>query len=193
MSVVELAIDFSSADSYLAFGPTLDLVCDIDAELCLHPFRVELTRIDHVDENSSVEMRHQFVRNSYRELNVVRYARVQKLPPLRTNPYEDTSTALKGLALANKSDSTLGVLYAERIFLSYWHDSKFDIEDTECVLECLEEVGVSATSNQLAQTDLTLIREELQGKGVIGVPMYLVKGEVFQGRQHLPWIRELLT
>lgn len=38
----------------------------------------------------------------------------------------------------------------------------------------------------------TLLDEELRGRGLFGVPAYVVEEEVFYGRQHLPMIRWIL-
>ena len=189
--MIQLAIDFSSADSYLALDPTSKIADEIGVELHLIPYRVELTRIDSVDENTPIATKHQYVRNLYREKNVARYAKVQDLPPLRSDPYEDTSLALNGLMLANESGFAVGSKFAELVFQRYWHEN-LHIENPQVIITCLNEVGVDASSVDMKEVDHRVLREEYREKGVMGVPMYLVKGEVFQGRQHLPWIRELL-
>ena len=124
-------------------------------------------------------------------MNVARYARIQGLPPLRSEPYEDSTLALKGLHLANQGSFDLGVDYATRIFSGYWHE-QLNIVSCEVILGCLAKVGLEVTEADLVAVDLSETRTVYESKGVMSVPMYLVKGELFQGRQHLPWIRELL-
>lgn len=192
MPLIELAIDFSSADSYLAFNATQALVDDLAVEFHVLPYRVELSRIEQVEEHDSVSVRHQQVRNRYREMNAARYAAVQNLPPLRKDPYEDTTLALEGLVVANQAGFDVGIRFAELIFRRYWHES-LDIEVRNQICSCLQECGVDGANTLLTASNLQSVRDELEEKGVMSVPMYLVKGELFQGRQHLPWIRELIA
>ena len=192
MPLIELAIDFSSADSYLAFNATQALVDDLAVEFHVLPYRVELSRIEKVEEHDSVSVRHQQVRNRYREINAARYAAVQNLPPLRKDPYEDTTLALEGLVVANQAGFDVGIRFAEMIFRRYWHES-LDIEVRDQICSCLQEAGVDEANTLLTASNLQSVRDELEEKGVMSVPMYVVKGELFQGRQHLPWIRELIA
>ena len=192
MPLIELAIDFSSADSYLAFNATQALVVDLAVEFHVLPYRVELTRIEQAGDHDSVSVRHQQVRNRYREMNTARYAAVQNLPPLRKDPYEDTTLALEGLVVANRAGFEVGIRFAEMIFRRYWHES-LDIESRNQICSCLQECGIDEANTLLTASNLQSVRDKLEEKGVMSVPMYVVKGELFQGRQHLPWIRELIA
>lgn len=192
MPLIELAIDFSSADSYLAFNATRALVNDLAVEFHVLPYRVELSRIEHVGDHESVSVRHQQVRNRYREMNAARYAAVQNLPPLRTDPYEDTTLALGGLVVANQAGFDVGIRFAEMIFRRYWHES-LAIDERNEIHSCLYECGIAESDSKLNDANLLSVRDELEEKGVMSVPMYVVNGELFQGRQHLPWIQELLS
>ena len=192
MPLIELAIDFSSADSYLAFNATQALANDLAVEFHVLPYRVELSRIEQVKDHDSVAVRHQQVRIRYREMNAARYAAVQNLPPLRKDPYEDTTLALKGLVVANQAGFDIGIRFAEMIFRRYWHES-LAIEERNQICSCLQDCGVDKADTRLTASNLQSVREELEEKGVMSVPMYVVKGELFQGRQHLPWIRELIA
>lgn len=191
MQLIELVIDFSSAESYLAFNATQALAREIDVELHVLPYRVELSRIESGREDDSVALRHQQVRNKYREMNAARYAAVQNLPPLRENPYEDTTLALKGLVVANQVGFDIGNQFAELIFHQYWHEN-LEIDDFEVVASNLRDIGFRDPSAELTRSKLQGVRDELESKGVMSVPMYVVQGELFQGRQHLPWIRDLV-
>ena len=192
MPLIELAIDFSSADSYLAFNATQAVVNDLAVEFHVLPYRVELSRIEQVEDHDSVAVRHQQVRNRYREMNAARYAAVQNLPPLRIDPYEDTTLALKGLVVANQAGFDVGIRFAEMIFHRYWHES-LSIEDPNEICLCLDECAIDDSDKKLNAANLQSVRDELEEKGVMSVPMYVIKGELFQGRQHLPWIRELIA
>ena len=188
---LELAVDFTSADSYLALQPTRALCQDLKVRLKLVPFRVELTKISEMKEGSPVSLRHQYVRNTYRELNAARYAKVQNLPDLRSDPYENSTSALKGLVIANHKSFSVGFQYAADVFRQYWHEG-LNLEDEDVLLSCLQKHGISANVQTLDNIDLDTIREEYQERGVMSVPMYLLQGQLFHGREHLPWISELM-
>ena len=192
MPLIELAIDFSSADSYLAFNATQAVVNDLAVEFHVLPYRVELSRIEQVEDHDSVAVRHQQVRNRYREMNAARYAAVQNLPPLRKDPYEDTTLALEGLLVANQAGFDVGIRFAELIFRRYWHES-LAIDEHDKIYSCLHECGIADSDSKLNDANLQSVRDELEEKGVMSVPMYVVNGELFQGREHLPWIKEMLV
>ena len=43
------------------------------------------------------------------------------------------------------------------------------------------------------RAELDSLRTVLEAEGVFNAPMYLVEGQTFQGREHLPMIRWLLS
>jgi 2-hydroxychromene-2-carboxylate isomerase len=53
--------------------------------------------------------------------------------------------------------------------------------------------GVAAYLEGEGRADLERICREAEEKGVFGVPSFIVDGELFWGREHLPDIRERLA
>jgi 2-hydroxychromene-2-carboxylate isomerase len=108
-------------------------------------------------------------------------------------------------------DSTLaacGMLYAKRQgeeALRRYHDLTFerfwkrdlDIEDSNVMAAVLAEAGAdpidfAAYLAGEGRTELDRICRAAEAVGVFGVPSFIVDGELFWGREHLPDIRAML-
>ena len=194
MSDILLSIDFTSADCYLALKPTRELVAELGTQCELVPFRVEQSPPPTITEDSDRAERHQALRVQYRQMNTQRYAKVQGITHLRDDYYHDSTVALYGLALANQISIETGWTYAESVFKDYWAGN-LEIESQQAIKSRLQSLALGAASLDLSRAAETLQqqRERLEGQGVFGVPTYLVNGEMYQGRQHLPLIRSILT
>ena len=73
-----------------------------------------------------------------------------------------------------------------------------DIEDIEVVKQCLSSAGVDSSEFESFATGEGKIMHDniLETRfdaGMYGVPTYVVGDEVFFGREHLPYIRWLLS
>jgi len=109
-------------------------------------------------------------------------------------------------------DSTLaacGMLYAKRqgdAVLRRYHDITFerfwkrelDIEHRDVIGAVLAEAGAdaadfSAYSAGEGKEELDRICRAAEAIGVFGVPSFVVDGELFWGREHLPDIRAMLA
>lgn len=86
--------------------------------------------------------------------------------------------------------------YLRAVFRSYWAGDLAP-EDFEAVALIVERVGGNAAafrawSDEEGPVVVAEIAKDLASRGVTGVPGYLVQGEFFQGRQHLPMIAWIL-
>jgi 2-hydroxychromene-2-carboxylate isomerase len=106
-----------------------------------------------------------------------------------------------------RSDTALiGMLYARRRgALRPYHDLVFDrfwrrdlnIDDASAIADALQQAGVDASAftgfeRGEGRTELARIMDEAHEIGVFGVPSFVVGGELYWGREHLPDIRRIL-
>ena len=86
--------------------------------------------------------------------------------------------------------------YVETAFLKTFRDVA-DVESLSGLQVVLEESGFQSTGLdhflENEAPDLETAREEIMDSGVFNAPAFVVDGEVFHGREHLPLIRWMLT
>ncbi len=188
--MIKLAIDFTSAQSYLALSPTVALAEEIDAPLIVLPYRVPVTRRPQRPAGEeTVKERHARVRAEYTAADIARYARVQGIELAARAEDVDSTIALSGLLWANHENK--GVEYAQAVFRKFWQGT-LALDDAEAIVSILDTCGAPGFDGKPAAA-LEEVRDVLAEKGVFTVPMYVVDGQTFLGRQHLPMIRWLLT
>lgn len=189
-NTIVVAIDFTSADSYLALNPAIALAHELDLALSLQPFRVSPSPIPSETRGENDAQRHKRIRAQYRQLDTKRYAQTRGIELLADPIGVDPTLAHFGLLLA--SNRGVGSEYAQIVFQEFWKN-ELDLEREEEIVNVLRRVGVGRTQFlKEMQLRLSEIREDLLSREVFSVPTFLVKGERFIGRQHIPMIRTLL-
>jgi 2-hydroxychromene-2-carboxylate isomerase len=86
--------------------------------------------------------------------------------------------------------------YHDIVFDRFWK-RELDIEDPEVVSAVLTEAGAdtaafAAYAAREGPSEVEEICRAAEAKGVFGVPTFVVDGELFWGREHLPDIRTML-
>ena len=189
--MILLALDFTSASSYLAIGPAVALSEEIGVDLLLQPFRVPQVPAPTRVQNESMSERHQRIRAEYRSADLERYAEVQGIR-LEIAPYGIDPTLAHG-ALLVANEHGVGIEFARRVFTSFW-EGRLDIESSTEIRNVLE--GLDAEFNpsmDLLHAQLDEVRSTLEEQEIYSVPTFLVEGERFIGRQHFPMIRSMLS
>ena len=107
----------------------------------------------------------------------------------------DSTLAAVGMLYAKRQGSE--VLHHDLTFERFWQ-RELDIEDSGVVGAVLEEAGVDTAgfSAYLAgegREELDRICRAAEAIGVFGVPSFVLDGELFWGREHLPEIRAILA
>ena len=77
-------------------------------------------------------------------------------------------------------------------YQAYWAD-QLDLNDATVIANLLEESGYDAAEfngSYLEKLDEHQLASE--DRGVIDTPAYVIEEQVFIGREHLPWLREIL-
>lgn len=198
---IALYSDYKSPYAYLAVAAADALARDFGAEIQWRPYILDIPAYlgaANVDDDGNVlsEARnaHQWRRVKYSYMDVRRYANREGL------------TIRGPRKIFNSMTAGVGMLYAQAqgVFRPY-HDLTFerffkrelDIEDVAAVGAVLAEAGADVTSWDTYATgdgpdDVKRIQDEAEEMGVFGVPTFVLDGEIFWGREHLPVIQEML-
>ena len=186
---IELAFDFTSAASLLAFKPACTLADDLGVAIDWLPFPTQTRAPAPASENETASDRHLRVRAAYVARDTARYARVQGIEMNRDAQGVDSALARAGCLWANRHG--VGRAYVEHTLLPFWA-ARLDIEDAGAIADVLAELGAPQFAGHDAK-ELATHQAALAERGVFNVPTFLVRGQQFVGRQHLPMIRWLLT
>ncbi len=188
---IAIYIDFKSPHAYLAMRPTLALLAEHPRlEAAWLPFD---TRQKPVPQAKAVENRsesHFRVRAEARQATHLYYADVLGVP--MSFPQDPGETTLALAALCDCQTDPLPFINAA--FHAYWVNHA-DLNDEGTVRGLLADCGLDADGFS-PRDALTKLEQTIASAGELGVidtPAYLVADQLFIGREHLPWIRELLS
>lgn len=179
-------IDFKSPDCYLALAPTLAMIEHTGCRVRWLPLRVRERELPKDSHDPALTASHGRVRRAYQQRINQHYASLQGLSlEGPTNPH-GTDAALAAL-LGSEDDTTP---FVQAAFNAYWRDgANLDSPQTVTKLwrSCL---------SQPASIDIEALdrhQADAETAGIPDAPAYVLGGELFIGRAHLPWLRELLT
>ena len=186
--MLDIFIDFKSPAAYLALKPTLALLQEENIEARFRPFRVRERDVPQIAEHENVGDTHRQVRAQSRRKVFLHYAEVQGIEmnfPAERSPAD---LALGVLALINGSQ----IAFVEACFVAYWRDNA-DLDDATIVAKLIADAGVTLGDDlSKAHAALEMALDAAEEVGAVDTPGYLVKEQMFVGREHLPWIRQLL-
>jgi len=190
MTSIDIYIDFKSPAAYLALAPTRALLKSTGTRATWHPFNTRLSTIPEQRADENKGEKHRRVRALARRDVHLLYAEVQNLPMVfQDEPFEAE------LALAVLQSLDKGVdAFIDAAFKAYWQDLQ-DLNDPVVVAALLQDLKLNIPLPDTQSVNQILDEAALaaQDNGVIEAPGYVVAGQVFIGREHLPWIEELLA
>jgi 2-hydroxychromene-2-carboxylate isomerase len=195
---LSIAIDFKSPSAYLAFGPITALAEQRGINIDWQPFVVSSAKDHSIDSVSTGRgAQHRRVRAEYIERDIIRYAADRGLTIRGLHRQTDSTLAAIGLLWTRHAAPGLADGYVQRVFERYWRED-LDIENDCAVRVLLEDLGVPAAdfpayARGEGRAELERLQSELVNAGVFDVPTYLLNGEIYVGRQHLPLIQGLLS
>jgi 2-hydroxychromene-2-carboxylate isomerase len=201
---VTVYIDYKSPYAYLAKDLAYELARDFPVHLDWLPYDLDLADFmgsARVDNRGQVieEQRtpHQWRRVKYSYMDCRRQARKRGLTIRGTQKIWNSRIASIGMLYAKRQDEAVLRRYHDIAFERFWK-RELDIEDPAVVTAVLAEAGADTAgfAAYLAgdgRTELVQLCREAEEKGVFGVPSFIVDGELFWGREHLPDIREMLA
>jgi 2-hydroxychromene-2-carboxylate isomerase len=196
-------IDYKSPYAYLA----KDLVYELERNFAVHidwlPYTLDIpsalgsaTVDDHGRVIEEQRNAHQWRRVRYSYMDCRRQARKRGLVIRGPRKIWDSTLALRGMMYAKREGPTVLRRYHDTVFERFWK-RELDIEDPGVIGMVLAETGANTRglSTYLAgqgREELENICCAAEAMGVFGVPTFVLSGELFWGREHLPDIREML-
>lgn len=193
-------IDFKSANSRLALGPTLELADAVGAPVDWRPFQVQPKRPKTgAAADASRSAVHARVRADYRRREQALYARNQGIELIHPPLEGDGFAANAGLLWLRRQGAEAGQCraYVTQVFEEVWTGrmDPADAQTTAAAIDAAEGdgTGFGAYLTGPAQGELDAVVAEARALGANDTPAFVVGGELYIGRQHLPVIRWWLT
>lgn len=188
---MQLYIDFKCPSSYLALRPTLALSEQLGVPIGWHPMRSYQSPLMDEKPHEEVGQRHRRVRALARQKTHQLYAQVQNLSLNFRNPPTNTDMALAALCLLG-DDGIDPLPFITAAFEAYWTGDA-DLNDARSVAALSGAPDLqNGDDSDGASARLEAALSEAEEKGIFTSPTYVVSEQIFVGREHLPWIRELL-
>jgi 2-hydroxychromene-2-carboxylate isomerase len=146
-----------------------------------------------VEENRNA---HQWRRVRYSYMDCRRQARKLGLTIRGTQKIWDSTLAAAGMLFAQREDPAVFRRYHDLVFERFWR-RELDIESVPAIEAVLREAGTAASGFSdwvdAGHAEVSQIVRDAEALGVFGVPSFLLDGELYWGREHLPDIRAALS
>jgi 2-hydroxychromene-2-carboxylate isomerase len=197
-------IDFKSPYAFVAKDPTYAIEDQLGIEIDWRPLTLDIpsylgsARLN--DEGRVVESRRSSdqwsqVRYAYRDAR--RYAALRGYTLRGTVKIWDTSLAHIGMLWAKRQGRAVLRRYTDLVYERFWR-RELDVEDLGVVAGALREAGAGDAGFEAFQAGPGRVEHDAMqaaifDAGIFGVPSYVVAGELFFGREHLPRVRWLLS
>ena len=192
-------IDFKSANCRLALGPTLALTDAVGAAVDWRPFHAQPKRPKTGAADASRSAVHTRVRADYRRREQALYARNQGIELIHPPLEGDGFAAIAGLLWLRRQGAEAGQCraYVTQVFEEVWA-GRMDPADAQATAAAIaaaegDGTGFGAYLTGPAQGELDAVVAEARALGANDTPAFVVGGELYIGRQHLPVIRWWLT
>lgn len=197
-------IDYKSPYAFVAKDPTYAIEDQLDIEIDWRPLTLDIpsylgsAKLDgkgKLVENNRSPQQWSGVRYAYHDAR--RYARLNGYTLRGTTKIWDSSLAAIGLLWAKRQHRAILRGYSNRVFERFWKRD-LDIENPQVIESVLKEAGAEVDGFMPFLTgEGKDLHDEMQATifdtHIFGVPSYVVGGEVFFGREHLPLVRWILT
>ncbi len=200
VSRLTVCIDFKSPHAWLAVQPTRALEAELGIAADWLPV---ITRVPAGPRAATASddrgTRHRHMRAEYYEHDLQRYAALRGLPLGRASRSDDSSLAAIGLLWVKSTARASQARYIDGVFSSYFtHGEPIALASLSAIAEIVAAVGADADgyaafAAQSGPAELATLQNALNAAGLSQAPSYLVDGDVFNGRAHLPMIGWLLT
>ncbi len=195
--------DYKSPYAYLAKDLIQQLEDDGLATVDWKPYVLDIpqylgsARVDAagnvLEENRNA---HQWRRVRYSYMDCRREARKAGLIIRGTQKIWDSTLAAAGMLFAQDASATVFRRYHDAVFARFWRRD-LDIESVPAIAALLRDAGADGARfpdwADAGRAEVARICREAEAAGVFGVPSFIVDGELFWGREHLPEIRAMLA
>jgi 2-hydroxychromene-2-carboxylate isomerase len=195
--------DYKSPYAYLAKDLAYELERDFPVRLEVLPYVLDIpsflgsARVD-ADGNVTEQERnaHQWRRVKYSYMDCRRAARKRGLTIRGPRKIWDSALAAAGMLYAQRAGDAVFRRYHDLVFERFWQRA-LDIEDVAVISAVLIESGADGAGfagyAEAGRAEVAEISRSAEAQGVFGVPSFMLDGELFWGREHLPDIREMLA
>jgi 2-hydroxychromene-2-carboxylate isomerase len=194
--------DYKSPYAYLANDLVHGLAASVPVNIVWRPYVLDVPQYlgsavigpdgSVVEANRNA---HQWRRVRYMFMDCRREARRRGLTLRATQAIYDTRLAASGMLYAQRFGHAVFRAYHDTVFARFWQRD-LDIEDPSAIAAILDQAGAEpgfqAEADALRQ-QVDAIARAAEADGVFGVPSFVLDGELFWGREHLPEIRERLA
>jgi 2-hydroxychromene-2-carboxylate isomerase len=201
--VITVYSDYKSPYAYLAKDPVRALAEECPVTLDWKPYILDIPQflgsavVDAAGHVVAEERNaHQWRRVRYSYMDCRRQARKQGLIIRGTRKIWDSSLAAAGMLFAQTVNDAVFQRFHDLVFERFWR-RELDIESVAAIADVLCDAGadpagfpVWADTGRAQVAEISLAAE---ARGVFGVPSFVLDGELFWGREHLPDIRAMLT
>ena len=195
--------DYKSPYAYLAKDLAYDLQRDTGVRLDWRPYILDIpsylgsARVDGagtvLEESRNA---HQWRRVRYSYMDCRRQGRKIGLTIRGTQKIWDSTLAAAGMLFAQRSGDAVFRRYHDTVFERFWQRA-LDIENPDVLAMVLSEAGADGAQFPAEAETLcarvAAISRSAEAEGVFGVPTFVLDGEIYWGREHLPDIRDLLA
>ncbi len=182
-------VDFKSPAAYLAVEPTLVLAAKHGVDVIWRPFETTARDIPIMSGKETVGESHRRVRAESQRAIHEKYAALRGLSLKFPEKPGNTTSALGALATLG-TDQTA---FVKAAFHAYWQDQA-DLDEFDVVRGILAQQGM--TTDGLTVDKLRAAQAEAQAQaeeaGIVDAPGYIIDDQIFVGREHLPWIEEII-
>ncbi|MDB2316317.1 DsbA family protein [Luminiphilus sp.] len=197
-------LDVKSPYAFVSVKPTLALEQELGLQFDWRPYTLDIPSYlgsARKEKGKVVESsgRSPKIWNAirYAYMDARRYAELQGYTLKGTDKIWDSSLANMGILFVNLYFRDRIPDYLEAVFPPFWR-RELDIEDIGVIKDCLEMAGVDSSD---FQTFVTRAGKQMHDHildhrfeaGMYGVPTYVLDNSVFFGREHLPYIRWVLS
>ncbi len=197
---LKVYIDYKSPYAFIAKDPTYQLEEEFGIEIDWYPLTLNIgsylgtakkDATGRLVENNRSPRQWLAVKYAYQDAR--RYAQLRGLTLRGTQKIWDSSLAGIGLLWARQQGREILKNYTDKIYDSFWK-RELDIEDPEVIVEVLAGAGATTVDfidylNGEGRRVHDALQEEILDLGYFGVPTYVIDGEVYFGREHLPRVR----
>ena len=196
-------LDFKSPYAYLAVEPTRRMEQELGIRFDWRPFVLDIpsylgsAALDETGQVTSQDRSaEQWAAIKYAYYDCRRYASASNLTIRGTTKIWNTNLAATAMLWVREVAVEQLPRFIDLVYCPFWK-RELDIEDGAAIAAILNNCGLNPESfEQWALAAGTAMNDQLQAEafnaGIYGVPSYVVNGEVFFGREHLPRIVWLL-
>ena len=193
-------IDFKSPYAFIAKDATYQLEQDFELEIDWYPLTLNIgsylgtaKKDDSGKVTESSRSPRQWLAVKYAYKDARRYAELRGLTLKGTQKIWESSLSAIGLLWAKRQGRVCLKAYIDDTYDKFWK-RELDIEDPKVIVTQLQTSGcdVEGFEDFLAGEGRDYhdsLQDEILDRGYYGVPTYVIDGESYFGRQHLPRVR----